>query len=134
MKFNWMNLIGFVCFFPPVFALENKIVSGKASYYTTASCQKEGTSGINTANGENFNEQALTCALRSREFGSLWKVTNKDNGKSIIVRQNDFGPNLKCEKRGVIIDLTPMGFKMLGAGKKGMLNVSIERVKKGEKK
>lgn len=117
-----------------ILGINANAANGKATYYTTASCQKEGTSGIFTANGEKFNEQALTCARRSREFGSLWRVINNANGKSIIVRQNDMGPGKKPTANGVIIDLTPKGFELLGAGKKGMLDVTVERVFEKKKK
>ena len=108
---------------------------GKASYYTEESCKREGTSGIYTANGERFDEQALTCAMRSRKWGTKIKVTNLDNGKEIVVRLNDFGPGKGPTAKGVIIDLTPAGFKALGAGKKGMLNVKVEilSVPKGQR-
>jgi rare lipoprotein A len=107
----------------PAFAAE-----GLATYYTTKSCQREGTSGVFTANGEKFDESALTCAMRSREWGKKIKVTNLENGKTIEVRLNDFGPGKKPTARGVIIDLTPAGFKALGAGKKGEIRVKVEPV------
>jgi rare lipoprotein A len=117
-----LSILSFACF-----SAEKK--TGLATYYTVASCQREGTSGIFTANGEKFDESALTCAIRSRGFNSTWKVTNNKNGKSIIVRQNDYGPSKKATKRGVIIDLTPKGMELLGAGKAGEINVTIECLK-----
>lgn len=102
---------------------------GIATYYTEASCKREGTSGIKTANGERFDETALTCARRSRTWNATFKVTNLENGKSIVVRQNDFGPGRKPTARGVIIDLTPAGMKALGAGRKGEIKVRVEEVK-----
>jgi rare lipoprotein A len=123
MKFFILIFISF-----PVFGM-----TGKATYYTVASCQREGTSGIKTASGEKFDEQALTCAIRSRDFGSIWRVTNNANGKTIIVRHTDYGPGRKATANGVIIDLTPKGFELLGAGRKGMLNVTIECLKSGKK-
>lgn len=107
---------------------------GFATYYTVKSCQREGTSGVYTANGEKFDESALTCARRCRLWGSTFKVTNLDNGKEIVVRLNDFGPGKGPTAKGVIIDLTPEGFKQLGAGKAGKLRVRVELVKKAEKK
>lgn len=100
---------------------------GLASYYTEESCKREGTSGVFTANGERFNEKALTCARRSRAWHTEWKVTNLENGKSVIVRQNDFGPGKKPAAKGVIIDLTPAAFKELGANlKAGKIKVKVE--------
>lgn len=115
-------ILAILCIIPlSAFGLE-----GKATYYTEESCKREGTSGVYTANGERFDEQALTCAMRSRAWGSKVKVTNLDNGLSIVVRLNDFGPGKGPSSRGVIIDLTPAGFRALGAGRKGMLSVSVE--------
>lgn len=104
--------------------------SGYATYYTERSCKAEGTSGVWTASGERFDEKALTCAMRSRKWGSTFKVTNLDNGKSVVVRLNDFGPGKKATSRGVIVDLTPAGFSALGASPKaGRLRVKVEEVR-----
>ncbi len=108
---------------------------GEASYYTEESCKREGTSGIYTANGERFNEKAFTCARRGRAWGTEWKVTNLENGKSVIVRQNDFGPGKAPAAKGVIIDLTPAAFEALGAKlKKGKIKVKVELYKEATKK
>lgn len=104
---------------------------GKATFYTVASCQAEGTSGVWTASGEAYDESALTCAVRSREWGTKYRVTNLENGKSVIVRHNDYGPGRKPTARGVVIDLTPRAFDALG-GKRGKtwgeMNVHVERM------
>jgi rare lipoprotein A len=108
---------------------------GDASYYTEESCKREGTSGVYTANGERFNEKAFTCARRSRAWGTEWKVTNLENGRSIIVRQNDFGPGKGPAAKGVIIDLTPTAFEALGGKlKKGKVKVKVELYKEAKKK
>ena len=100
-----------------------------ASYYTYESCRREGTSGVWTASGERFNENDLTCALRSRDFGKFYKVTNLDNGKSVIVRHNDFGPNKKLHAKGRIIDLSKGAFKSIAALSRGVINVRVEILK-----
>ena len=46
----------------------------QASFYTRESAQREGTSGIWTASGERYNENAQTCAHPSFRFGTLLKV------------------------------------------------------------
>jgi len=97
-----------------------------ASWYSTQSCQKEGTSGILTANGEQFDENAPTCAMRSRDFGKYYKITNLDNGKSVVVRHNDFGPNKKLWKRGRIVDLSKGAFARIAELKQGVINVKVE--------
>jgi rare lipoprotein A len=107
---------------------ESEVKEGFATYYTIKSCQREGTSGVYTANGEKYNESAFTCALRSREWNVKYKVTNLDTGKSVIVRSNDFGPGKKATANGVIIDLTPAAFESLGGKQKaGKIRVKVER-------
>src|SRR4029077_19154417 len=67
-------------------------------------------SGEKTASGERANPQGLTAAHRTLPFGTQVKVTNKKNGRSIMVRINDRGPFV----RGRIIDLTPAAASQLG--------------------
>lgn len=62
-----------------------------------------------TANGERANPRALTAAHRTLPFGSMVKVTNKNNGRVVYVRINDRGPF----KHGRIIDLTPAAAQQL---------------------
>jgi rare lipoprotein A len=93
--------------------------SGKATYYSAKSCKAEGTSGVYTASGERFDEQALTCALPRRGFGGQYRVTNKANGKSVVCRHNDFGPGRGPRARGVVIDLSPAAYDALG-GRRGV--------------
>ena len=102
---------------------------GSASWYSVESCIKEGTSGVWTASGERYTNEGLTCAMRLRDFGKYYKVTNLDNGKSVIVKHNDFGPNLKLYKKGRIIDLSKGAFEKISSLKKGIINVSVEEVK-----
>ena len=105
---------------------------GIATFYTVRSCQKEGTSGVFTASGERYIEGKLTCALRRRDWGGMYKVTNLANGRSVVVRHNDYGPGKGPTKRGVVIDLSPAAFDALG-GKRGEtwgeIRVSVERIK-----
>lgn len=99
-----------------------------ASYYTYESCVREGTSGVWTASGEAFNENDFTCAMRSREWGARYKITNLDNQKSVIVRLNDFGPNKKLWKKGRKVDLSKAAFAAIADLRKGVINVKIERI------
>ena len=99
-----------------------------ASYYTYDSCRKEGTSGVYTASGKRFNENDLTCAMRSRAWGSMFKVTNLANGKSVIVRLNDFGPNKKLWNKGRKIDLSKGAFQKIANLKDGIIKVRIEKL------
>ncbi|GJM02180.1 MAG: lipoprotein A [Rhodomicrobium sp.] len=81
--------------------------------------------GAKTANGERLNHGANTAAHKSLPFGSKVRVTNRRNGRSIIVRINDRGPFIK----GRIIDLTKGGAKRLGFINSGVTNVCITRIK-----
>jgi rare lipoprotein A len=99
-----------------------------ASYYTYQSCVREGTSGVWTASGERFNENDLTCAMRRRDWGTKFKVTNLANGKSVIVRLNDFGPNKKLHNKGRIIDLSKAAFMKLASLKNGVIKVRVEEL------
>ena len=58
----------------------------KASYYVNTYKGKR-----RTANGEVFNMNAMTCASMIHPFGTILKVTNTKNGKSVIVRVTDRG-------------------------------------------
>jgi len=103
--------------------------TGQASWYSVESCQREGTSGVWTASGEAFKNEGLTCAMRSRDFGKYYKVTNLNNGKSVIVKHNDFGPNKKLHKQGRIIDLSKRAFASIANLKQGIINVKVDEVK-----
>ena len=100
-----------------------------ASYYTVASCKREGTSGIWTASGERFDENALTAAMWDVPFGTLIKVTNLYNSKSVIVKINDRGPSRKLVKQGRIIDLSKGAFLKLSALRTGIIAVKVEILK-----
>jgi rare lipoprotein A len=63
---------------------------GEASFYGNE------LAGNRTASGERFNPRALTAAHRTLPLGSKLRVTNKANGKSVIVRINDRGPFTKA--------------------------------------
>ena len=58
----------------------------KASYYGNTYKGKR-----RTANGEVFNMNEMTCASMIHPFGTILKVTNTKNGKSVIVRVTDRG-------------------------------------------
>lgn len=61
-------------------------LKGKASYYGAE------FNGRKTANGEIYDETAMTAAHRTLPFGTVLRVTNIRNGLSVIVRINDRGP------------------------------------------
>jgi rare lipoprotein A len=87
---------------------------GIASIYSTES-------GSGTASGQKLNPGALTAAHRTLPFGTKVKVTNKSNGRSVVVTINDRGPFV----RGRVIDLTPAGGRALGFN--GLTQVTLNR-------
>jgi rare lipoprotein A len=81
-----------------------------------------GFHGRRTANGETFDTNDLTMAHRSLAFGSRVRVTNLDNGRSIVVRVNDRGPYV----RGRIGDLSHAAASRLGFVEDGVVQARIE--------
>lgn len=87
---------------------------GKASWYG------QDFQGRPTASGESFNMYDMTCAHRSLPLGSLIRVTNLRNRKSVILRVNDRGP--VAEDR--IVDLSYAAANFLGV--RGIAKVRLE--------
>jgi len=79
-------------------------------------------SGGRTASGERMQPGALTAAHRTLPFGTLVRVTNERNGRSVTVRINDRGPFV----RGRVIDLSPAAAHALGFS--GIATVSLDVV------
>lgn len=75
-----------------------------------------------TANGEAYNENELTAAHQTLPMPSLVRVTNLENGRSIVVRINDRGPFVA----GRIIDMSRRGAQLLGFDQKGTAKVRVE--------
>ena len=88
----------------------------------TASWYGPGFHGKRTASGERFDQNALTAAHRKLPLGSVVKVTNLDNGRSIVVAINDRGPY----KKGRVIDLSKGAARKLGIVDDGIAKVRIE--------
>ncbi|MDX8527195.1 septal ring lytic transglycosylase RlpA family protein [Mesorhizobium sp. MSK_1335] len=88
---------------------------GRASWYALHS---------RTASGERMNPSALTAAHRTLPFGTRLRVTNKDNGRSVVVRINDRGPFVK----GRVLDLSRGAAGQLGFIGSGHTAVCMARV------
>lgn len=88
-------------------------MSGMASWYGESQT---------TASGERFNKHALTAAHRTLPMGTMVRVTNQRNGKSVIVRINDRGPY----GHGRIIDLSEAAAKQLDMIDAGVAPVTLE--------
>ncbi|WMS42713.1 septal ring lytic transglycosylase RlpA family protein [Acuticoccus sp. MNP-M23] len=93
-----------------------RTLSGVASYYGAR------FHGRQTANGERFNMHAMTAAHKSLPFGTKVKVTNPDNGRSVVVRINDRGPYVGNR----VLDLSKGAAAKIGMVNKGVGKVKME--------
>ena len=97
-------------------------LNGSASFYGGK------LHGSMRADGGRFDQWAMSAAHKTLPFGTILKVTNLDNGKSVNVVINDRGPYIK----GRVIDLSRGAFKLLEDERKGVLkNINIEIVELG---
>ncbi|HEX4311016.1 MAG TPA: septal ring lytic transglycosylase RlpA family protein [Acidobacteriaceae bacterium] len=80
--------------------------------------------GRTTASGEPFDENQLTCAHRTLPLGSVLRVTNLRNHKSVVVTVNDRGP--VPESR--VIDLSRAAASVLGFSDQGLAPVKVELI------
>ena len=87
---------------------------GRASWYALHS---------KTASGERMNPSAMTAAHRSLPFGTKVLVTNKKNGKSVVLRINDRGPFIK----GRVIDVSKGAAQKLGFISAGHTSICLDR-------
>jgi len=81
--------------------------------------------GKSTANGEIFDQNALTAAHKTLPMPTIVRVTNLENGRSIEVRINDRGPF----KNNRVIDLTRRGAQLLGFEGQGTARVRVQVMK-----
>ena len=80
--------------------------------------------GRKTASGESYDMNALTAAHRTLPLNCYIRVTNNNNGKSVVVKVNDRGPF----HGNRVVDLSYGAAKQLGITSQGTAKVSIERV------
>jgi rare lipoprotein A len=91
-------------------------IQGMASWYGP------GFDGNYTASGEVFNQYALTAAHRTLPFGTRVRVTNLDNGRSVVVRVNDRGPFVGDR----VMDLSRGAAQILGTVSSGVSSVRLD--------
>lgn len=78
--------------------------------------------GLLTANGERYDKHALTAAHVNLPLGTAVKVTNKNNGRSVVLEINDRRPRAKQR----ILDVSSAAARELGMLKRGVVPVIIE--------
>lgn len=105
-------------------------IEGKASWYSSETCRVNPDPDCPMANGQSLLEAEANGELFAASWffplGSWVRVTNLENGKSVIVRITDRGPAKRLNR---VIDLSKKAFKKIGNTKAGILrHVSIERV------
>jgi rare lipoprotein A len=107
VKYNFMLAVTFATalFVGTTTYSQAQTQSGIASVYSTKT-------GVKTASGKRLNDGALTAAHRTLPFGTKVRVTNKRNGRSVVVTITDRGPFIK----GRVIDLTMAGANAIGMG------------------
>src|SRR3954468_19034491 len=95
--------------------------TGIASYYGG---EQQGVNfhGRLTANGETYDMNALTAAHQTLPLPSLVRVTNLENGRSIVLRVNDRGPYA----RGRILDMSRRSAQLLGYEGRGTAKVRVQ--------
>jgi rare lipoprotein A len=94
------------------------VSTGRASWYGP------GFRGRKTASGDIFDDSKLTAAHKTLPLGTIAKVTNLSNGKSVKVEINDRGPYVD----GRIVDLSQAAAHALGMVDRGVAHVKIEPV------
>ncbi len=100
----------------PVAFLDHGVI--KASWYGKK------FNGRETANGEKYDETALTAAHKLFPFGTILKVTNLRNHRVVFVRINDRGPYVE----GRSLDLSKGSARALGILKRGVVKVKVEEL------
>lgn len=95
---------------------EEHLFIGYASYYA------EKFHGKKTASGEIFDMNDFTAAHRTLPFGTICRITNLENNKSVVVRVNDRGPFVE----GRIIDLSKSAAAVIGGIEAGVIKVKID--------
>jgi rare lipoprotein A len=90
--------------------------------------------GRTSASGEIFDERRLVAAHRTLPFGSVVRVTNVTNGRSVTVRIVDRGPYGKNYREGTIIDVSRAAARRLRMLRDGQVPARVEVLKLGDEK
>ena len=99
------------------------VQQGLASFYG------KGFHGKRTSTGERFDQNKLTAAHPSYPGGTILKVTNLENQRSVTVRVTDRGPARRIRRKGVILDLSKAAARRLAIIEEGVVLVRVEVVR-----
>ena len=97
--------------------------TAKASWYSVAT-----NGGTETASGEIFSDSEITVAHKTLPLGTIVRITNIENGKSVIARVNDRGPYVPNR----IVDLSKAAFAKIADLERGAIIVNVKTVKTKE--
>lgn len=109
---------------PAPHAVAGDVETGLAAVYSNK------LHGRATANGERYDRNKLTTAHKTLPFGTLVRVTNVKNKKSVVLRVNDRGPT----QAGRVVDISPKAAKALGMSTRGMAEVTVTVLKPAGKR
>ena len=101
--------------------VDGQVFKGMASWYGP------GFNGRRTASGERFRQNELTAAHKTLPFGTIVRVTNLQNARTVDVRINDRGPFV----RGRIIDLSKGAAQRLRMINTGVVPVEVRVLRLG---
>ena len=99
---------------------------GDATFYSKS------FQGDKTASGLKFDNRKAVAAHRRFPFGTVVRVTNLDNGKSVNVTIVDRGPHGKNRREGAIIDLSQAAARQLDMIEDGQVRVRLDVLKWGD--
>ena len=108
----------------PAKATSADVSEGKVAHYGRK------FNGRKTASGERFNSGAMTMAHKTLPFGTLVKVTNLKNNRSVVVRVNDRGPSTPDR----VGDLTTAAGKKIRMTRSGVVDAKLEVVGMSKKR
>ncbi|MGF6907351.1 septal ring lytic transglycosylase RlpA family protein [Fusobacterium sp. PH5-44] len=103
------------------------ILMSHLTFAKVASWYGKGFEGKKTASGYRYNSSALTCASNRYPFGTVLKVTNKSNKKSVVVVVTDRGGFGKYKRE---IDLSKAAFNKIANINQGLIKVKIDVLSK----
>jgi len=122
-------LLLLVCLYAAFDALMERLIPLPFTAYPTKGIASFYTEQM-TSTGAAFKNDALTCALRRKDYGTRYNVCSVQSGKCVAVVHNDWGPRWYLFLRGRIIDLSPAAFRQIGDLDQGLIEVRIEKIPK----
>lgn len=105
----------------------SEVQRGTASWYSRAECCTRSNPDATMKNGRPLVDEHYTCASWFHPIGSVVRITSGSKSVECIV--TDRGPNKRLVAQGRVIDLTRAAFSRLGDLDRGLVPVTVERVR-----